>query len=100
LQKNILCSLLGQYNPQSLPEWAWNQSCLPTKDGGLGLHKAFLTRFPAYLGSAVDCLPTTESIIPNWTETALPSAQNVRTALQFIQESATFDGQDLILLSP
>jgi hypothetical protein len=99
LQKTILCSLLGQYNPQSLPEWAWNQSCLPTKDGGLGLHKAFLTRFPAYLGSAVDCLPTTESIIPNWTETALPSAQNVRTALQFIQESATFDGQDLILLS-
>jgi len=43
LQKIILCSLLGQYNPQSLPEWAWNQSCLPTKDGGLGLHKAFLT---------------------------------------------------------
>ena len=98
LKKKILCSLLGQFDPFSLPEWVWTQSCLSTTLGGLGLDDSARTRYAAYLGSVADCMDTTTTIVPGWSNDPILS-QNIHGALGYIAETSQIDVENPISLT-
>jgi hypothetical protein len=89
IKKKILCSLLGQFDPDSIPDWTWTQSCIPSTYGGLGLDESSTIRFAAFLGSVVDCMETTTRIVPDWPDSHIQTAANVIEAMEFVQETST-----------
>ena len=99
MKKKILCSILGQFDYTTLPNSVWIQSCLPTNHGGLGLDDSSRTRFAAYLGSIIDCMDTTDESFPGWSESTIPSALSIQTAINFIQETSTVDLNHPVILS-
>ncbi len=97
IKKKLLCSLIGQFNSDSIPESTWIQSSLPTSTGGLGLDDSSRIRFAAFLGSVVDCLQTTNTIVPGWIAGHLRTASNVREAIDFIKETSTTGHEEVSL---
>ena len=97
IKKKILCSLIRQYDSDSLPESTWIQSALPTSTGGLGLDDSSRIRFSAFLGSVVDCLQTTNTIVPGWLDGNLQTAANVSEAIEFIKYTSTTGDEEILL---
>jgi len=40
IQKKILCSIIGQYDEDSIPEEVWQHACLSINEGGIGIRRA------------------------------------------------------------
>ena len=68
IKKRIICSILDQFTPETLPEWLWVQCSLSVNDGGLGLKDSVSVAYSAFAGSFIDCLPTCEEVCPNLLE--------------------------------
>ena len=66
--KRIICSILDQFTPETLPEWLWVQCSLSVNDGGLGLKESVSVAYSAFAGSFIDCLPTCEEVCSNLLE--------------------------------
>ena len=88
LKKIVLCSLLTQYDVDSLPTWVWTQSCLATTCTGLGLTDSDSTRYTAYLGSVVDCMQTLDDANPGWITDDTRSTRLIQDALAFVQNAS------------
>lgn len=99
IKKKILCSLLGQFDPNSIPDWTWIQSCIPSTCGGLGLDESSTIRFAAFLGSVVDCMETTTRIVPDWPDSHIQTAANVIEAMEFIKNTSTIQMDHPVHLS-
>jgi hypothetical protein len=97
MKKRILCSIIGQYDLDSLPEFVWTQTCLSTSKAGFGITDSTRARYAAYVGSMFDCMDTLNQIVPNWHEDnpdpdadSLQSSRNLWIAVQSIDELASF----------
>jgi len=54
IKKRIICSIIDQFTPETLPEWLWVQCRLSINDGGLGLKDSVSVAYSAFAGSFID----------------------------------------------
>ena len=85
-KKRIMCSILNQFNLETLPEWLWVQCCLPINEGGLGLNDSVLVAYTAYASSFIDCLPTSEEICPNLLDSNICCLVNLNNSIAYIND--------------
>jgi len=102
LKKAIFCSIIGQFDQNTLPVDVWVQACLSTSNTGFGITDSKRARYAAYVASIFDCMETLEKIAPNWYDGIpdpdsdavyfLPLAENLSSAMRSIDEISSFEG--------
>ena len=104
MKKAIFCSIIGQFDSNTLPDVIWTQVCLSTSRAGFGITDSKRARCAASVASAFDCMETLNQIVPNWLQDnpdpdsdTLPFAENVATAVRSIDELSSFAGNQVNL---
>ena len=102
LKKAIFCSIIGQFDQNTLPADVWTQACLSTSNTGFGITDSTRARYAAYVASIFDCMETLEKIAPDWCNGIsdlnsdaiyyLPLAENLLSAIRRIDEISSFEG--------
>ena len=102
LKKAIFCSIIGQFDQNTLPADVWTQACLSTSNTGFGITDSTRARYAAYVASLFDCMETLEKIAPNWYNGIpdpesdaiyfLPLAENLSSAIRSIDEISSSEG--------
>ena len=84
IKKRIICSIIDQFTPETLPEWLWVQCRLSINDGGLGLKDSVSVAYSAFVGSFIDCLPTCEEVCLNLLELNTRCITSLNNSIAYI----------------
>jgi len=97
MKKRVICSILDQFTPETMPEWLWTQSCLPIREGGLGVKDSVLISYSAFAASAIDCIDSIDQCCPGVCEGRHRFIRELNRSLDFISSTAVFPGNEPVV---
>ena len=89
-KKKVLCSLLQQFEIDTLLSWLWTQACFTIDEGVLLLKDSTRTSYAAFLASATDCIESTVAAVQNFTNSNVPYMAAKSDSLRYISENLTY----------